>query len=212
MDATEYLVKRYMLDLTKPSPIEIPNIGRDILGHWFRDLDYKVGAEIGVERGIFSKILLDAHPTMTLHCVDAWQPYDGYGDRINNDMLPKKFEETKQRLKGFSVKFHRGFSMQAVHEFQDNSLDFVYIDANHSLPWVMDDIVQWSKKVRPGGIVAGHDYVHAPRSKPSKIQVIEALAWYTELKPVRTWFLIGTRAKVLGQIRDRNRSWMWVKE
>jgi hypothetical protein len=76
----------------------------------------------------------------------------------------------------------------------------------------MDDIIQWEKKVRPGGIVAGHDYVRGHPKRPTVLRVIEAVNWYTELKPIKTWFLIGTQAKVEGQIRDTSRSWFWIKE
>lgn len=212
MDAKAYIVDRYHLDLSKPSPIEIPNVGRDILGHWFRDLDFRVGAEIGVEKGLYSSILLKAHPKLELFCIDAWEGYEGYICKLNADDLPFKLMEAQERLNGYNVHFYKQYSMKAVKRFKDNTLDFVYIDANHDLPWVMDDIIQWEKKVRPGGIVAGHDYMHMRPNKPSRVRVAEALAWYTELKPIKTWFLLGSQAKVPGEIRDNDRTWLWVKE
>ena len=48
--------------------------------------------------------------------------------------------------------------MDAVKDFADRSLDFVYIDANHEPQFVEEDIREWSKKVKVGGIVSGHDY------------------------------------------------------
>lgn len=216
MDALKYIFK-YILDNHKDldlsrSPIEIPNVGRDILGHWFKDLSFRVGAEVGVERGIYSSILLKAHPTLELFCIDAWEGYDGYIAKLNEADLPGKFFEAQERLKDYNVHFMKQYSMKAVKRFKDKSLDFVYIDANHDLPWVMDDILQWEKKVRPGGIVAGHDYMHMRPNKPSRVRVAEALGWYTELKPIKTWFLLGSQAKVPGEIRDNDRTWLWVKE
>jgi len=214
LDTLKYLVERYSLDISDNvrRPIEIPNVGRNILGEWFKDLGYRVGLELGVERGIFSKILLDANPNLELFCVDPWQQYDGYTARLNNESLPNKYYEAQEKLKGFNVHFYKQFSHDAVKRFKDNSLDFVYIDANHDLPWCMDDIIWWEKKVRPGGILCGHDYIKMNQRKPSKVRVVEALRWYTELKPIKTWFIIGARAKVPGIIRDSDRSWMWVKE
>lgn len=212
MDALNYIIDKYHPDMNAPRPIEIPNIGRDILGHWFRELGYRVGAEIGVERGMFSRILLDAHPKLELFCVDAWTPYQGYTARLNNSSLPGKYAEAQERLKGFNVHFYKQFSMDAVRRFKNNSLDFVYIDACHDYPWCMDDIIYWSEKVRPGGIVSGHDYIKASYAKPSKVRVVEALTHYTYLKPIDTWFVIGARAKTPGTIRDTDRSWFWVKE
>jgi predicted O-methyltransferase YrrM len=48
--------------------------------------------------------------------------------------------------------------MDAVKDFADGSLDFVYIDGHHGFKYVAEDIWEWHKKVRKGGIVAGHDY------------------------------------------------------
>ena len=45
--------------------------------------------------------------------------------------------------------------------FEDNSLDFVYIDAGHEYEYVKKDIDIWSEKVKPGGIISGHDW-HYP--------------------------------------------------
>ena len=48
--------------------------------------------------------------------------------------------------------------MDAVVDVADESLDFVFIDADHKYVSVCEDIREWSKKVRIGGIVSGHDY------------------------------------------------------
>mgnify|MGYP001331160962 FL=1 len=212
MVTRDFIAQRFGLDLTTPSPIEIPNQGREMLGDLFRELNYKEGAEIGVEAGRFSFQLLSRNPSMTLHCIDPWQSYDGYIDPINLKDLPGTMQVAKDRLKGLNANFIQDFSMRAVRSFADNSLDFVYIDGNHNLPYVMDDIIQWHKKVRVGGIVAGHDYVRGHKDRPTILRVVEAVNWYTELKPIPIWFLIGTKAKIDGQIRDKSRSWMWVKE
>lgn len=49
-------------------------------------------------------------------------------------------------------------SVDAAATFADNSLDFVFIDADHSYENVKQDINAWLPKVRLGGILAGHDY------------------------------------------------------
>jgi hypothetical protein len=48
--------------------------------------------------------------------------------------------------------------MQAVTKFADNSLDFVYLDGNHTYDFVKQDLNAWYNKVKVGGILAGHDY------------------------------------------------------
>jgi hypothetical protein len=50
-------------------------------------------------------------------------------------------------------------SVEAATKIPDHSLDFVYIDARHDYESVKEDVEAWCSKVRPGGIMAGHDYV-----------------------------------------------------
>jgi predicted O-methyltransferase YrrM len=61
------------------------------------------------------------------------------------------------------VEFLEMMSEDAVKHIPDNSLDFVYIDANHKYDFVMLDILLWSRKVRKGGVVSGHDYFNNPK-------------------------------------------------
>jgi len=49
-------------------------------------------------------------------------------------------------------------STEASKDVPDNSLDLVYIDANHEYEFVMDDIKYWLPKIKKGGIICGHDY------------------------------------------------------
>jgi hypothetical protein len=53
----------------------------------------------------------------------------------------------------------RANSQKASEIFQDESLDFVYIDANHAYDFVVDDINYWYSKVKKGGYLWGHDYI-----------------------------------------------------
>lgn len=116
-----------------------------------------VGAEIGVEQGVFAQVI--CHTAQKLYCVDAWRAYRGYRDHTRQGKLDNFFNITKQRLQPYNVEYIRKFSMDAVKDFEDESLDFVYIDANHDYEHVLEDVTQWARKVRKGGVVAGHDYI-----------------------------------------------------
>lgn len=118
------------------------------------------GAEIGVEQGRFSEVI--AQHCNKLYCIDAWKAYSDYKDHQRQEKLDRYYWRTKKRLKPYNVEIIRKFSMDAVKDFPDESLDFVYIDANHDYKHTLEDIVEWSKKVRKGGIVAGHDYIDRP--------------------------------------------------
>lgn len=59
---------------------------------------------------------------------------------------------------GNIVKIVKKPSRSAAATYEDASLDFVFIDAGHTYNEVRDDIRRWLPKVRPGGVLAGHDY------------------------------------------------------
>ncbi len=190
-------------------PIEIPNFGRDNLATLFAELGFKTGAEIGVEAGIYSEILLK-NSGSKLYSIDPWKAYTGFRDYTVQDKLDSLYKETKTRLAPYNSEIIRKFSMDAVKDFADNSLDFVYIDGNHSFLNIANDIVEWSKKVKVGGIISGHDYVkHKPHMKIHVKQVVIA---YTDAYCIKPWFVLGSYAEIPGQIRDNSRSWMWVKQ
>lgn len=210
MNTLDWICNTYGLSSEQRNPIEIPNLSRDDLGGWFQTLGFTHGVEIGTEQGVFAEILCRAHPDLHLTCVDAWQAYQGYRDHVSQEKLEGFYTATQTRLKPYHVNFIRAFSLDAVKQFPDRSLDFVYIDANHELPFVMNDIIQWSKKVRKGGIVAGHDYYKSTRFE-TKNHTVYAVDAYTQAYRIAPWFLLGRKEKRAGEKRDKSRSWLWVQ-
>jgi len=165
----------------------------------YHDLGYRVGAEIGAGGGVFSEMICQTIPGVKLYAIDAWVPYDGYVDFQNEAYLEDDYKRTVEKLKPFDATIIRKFSMDAVKQFEDGSLDFVYIDANHEAPYVEDDIRAWSKKVRPGGMVSGHDYANMHQA------VIEAVDKYAQ----RPLFLVGD-PKEGGDNALLLCSWLWI--
>src|SRR3989338_5085864 len=163
----DYIINKsgISFDDKTPLPIEIPNVGRDTLANWLQELNFKIGVEVGVADGEYSEILCEANPQMKLYGVDPWIPYKGYRDYTRTSTFSRLYEEANSRLaEKTNYWFIKEFSLDAVKKFADNSLDFVYIDANHQDPYVTQDITAWQGKVWPGGILAGHDYAR-PRGK-----------------------------------------------
>lgn len=128
------------------------------LAKYFAELGFKEGAEIGVAGGRFSKALCDVNPGLKLHLVDPWERYKGNPRGGLQSQHDRNWDLAHERLANHDVVFHKGFSMDIVKEFEDESLDFVYIDGNHGYEYVRDDLREWSKKVKKGGIISGHDY------------------------------------------------------
>lgn len=122
------------------------------------------GVEVGVANGWYSRLILDTNPETKLYGVDPYIPHRGYMDYTRPDTYTRMYGRMMERLGNKSNFTHiRAFSMDAVNQFTDGSLDFVYIDADHSYQAVTDDITAWIKKVKPGGILAGDDYIRSHR-------------------------------------------------
>lgn len=193
----------------KGKPFEIPDCGRFDLPQFFVEMGYKVGAEIGTAKGVYAEALCKAG--LQLYCVDPWKDYSeyhGYGQ----ELLDKQFEHTKKLLSEYNAVILRKTSMEAIHDIADGSLDFVYIDGNHDFKYVVEDIYEWSKKVRKGGVVAGHDYLFTMPREHDKIHVKYVLPAYTAAYEIYPWYVIGRKDKVPGEIRDAFRSWFFIKQ
>jgi hypothetical protein len=141
-----------------PSRDEIPALlnARGLVGR---------GAEIGVKTGTYSDFLLSNWKGSELISIDPWLSADAdeYVDRSNvsQDEFEQYYQATRQRLSrhGSRSAIWRMTSVEAAAQVPDASLDFVYIDARHDYDSVLEDLDAWCSKVRPGGIIAGHDYV-----------------------------------------------------
>lgn len=207
-----YLKDKYNLNYDNKSPIEIYGVGRLDLLRWLRELDFQTGVEVGVDQGTYSKLICDQNTQMKLYGVDPYLKYDEYHEYKDQAHLDDIFEIALKKLANEvadgQYSFVRKPSLEALADFADESLDFVYIDGNHEADYPYDDIAGWAKKVRPGGIVAGHDYV---RVRFLDFTIKDALERYTAENNVHPWFILGAFRKHRGEVRDRTRSWMFVK-
>jgi len=211
MNALEYICNRYGLDrYQKNLPIEIPDTTRDTLASIFADLGFTEGAEIGVERGLYSEVLCKNNPGLHLYSIDAWKAYRGYRDHVTQAKLDEIYRDAVLRLAPYNCTLIRKFSLDAVRTFADASLDFVFIDANHEIRQVIDDISEWQKKVRVGGIVAGHDYI-LRKGAGYIMHVPYAVRAWTEAYQIGPWFVLGRKNAPEGEVRETTRSWFYVK-
>lgn len=122
-----------------------------------------VGAEVGVYRGDLSKEILRLWDNGTMFLIDIWRKVGKeYTDFCNNDEQLGYMMEVCEVIKGKEDRANliRATSETASTLFQNESLDFVYIDANHSYEHVKKDLELWFPKVKKGGVFAGHDYIN----------------------------------------------------
>jgi hypothetical protein len=200
------------LDLSQPSPISVPNTDRwHSLVDLFHTLDFRTGVEVGTERAIFAKRICVTNPQLHLYCIDPWQAYRGYREHVSQDKLDSFYAETTERMAPFNATLVRKFSVDAAKDFKDGSLDFVYIDGNHRLLDVIQDLCHWVPKVRAGGLVSGHDYIER-KNYSYGMHVIPAVNAYVYAYQVKHLLLLGRKEIIKGELREKPRSWLWVKE
>ena len=127
---------------------------RNTLVDYFAECGFKNGAEIGVNYGSFSRRMLNRIPGLNLLSIDPWLISD-----FKRDTKIARETAIRRLSKYPKCTIIEQTSMRAACDVTENSLDFVYIDGDHSFDAVVCDLVEWTKRVRPGGIVSGHDYI-----------------------------------------------------
>lgn len=119
------------------------------------------GVEVGVFKGELSKKILE-NWNGTLYMVDVWAPLgQEYLDISNIKDNPDAYKETMENIKGYEDRgiMIRSSSKIASEMFEDESLDFIFIDANHAYDFVVEDLNLWFPKLKKGGVFSGHDYI-----------------------------------------------------
>lgn len=150
---------------------------RNDLAILFKKLKFNFGVEVGTKKGEYAKILLESNLDLCLVCVDPYKGYDGISQERQNNIK----EYAKNNLKGLNVNQIYLPSLEAVHLYQNETFDFVYIDANHSFDYVIQDIIYWMPKIKKDGILAAHDYCDA--------DVRKAVDSYTHCHNINPWYV-----------------------
>lgn len=149
--------------------VSMPDLPK-ILNSAFPYSNNLVGAEIGVSRGEGSTYLLhNCKKVSCLYAIDAWKEYDdncgdGFFPQIALDHM-KSLTLINTKQFGDRIKLVEKDSVDAAKDFADESLDFVFIDADHSYEGVLRDMEAYWSKVKPGGLFSGHDWWHEPLQK-----------------------------------------------
>jgi len=133
------------------------------LSHFINKRNYTIGAEIGVHKGNTTSKLMASCPALHLIVVDKWENItpDPNGEKIGcekDDMeLIKSIFDDRMKSYRRRLTILRGDSSQMADNVKDNSLDFIFIDADHRYEPVKRDIAAWVPKLKPGGLLSGHD-------------------------------------------------------
>lgn len=179
----------------------------DLIKH-FAELGFRTGAEIGVAEGHFSEAMLKVIPDLHLYCVDAWTVYKGNRWAGSEERNEHHRKTTIERLKPYpNATIVDMFSMDAIHNTGDFPLDFVYIDGNHSFDYVMQDLIEWSKRVRKGGIISGDDYYSFKGAG-----VVDAVNAYTKAHRIEFNLTDPLTDKIQDRGSQEQPSFWWIKQ
>jgi FkbM family methyltransferase len=162
--------------------------------------ELKVGAEIGIAGGQHIKRLLEKTNLEKVYGVDPltsemWTISNM--DCVNVDSDYGGFDNLYDQIVGMLEPYGdrseiiRKTSLDAVDNFEDESLDFVFVDAIHTYENCLEDLTAWEPKVKPGGYIMGHDWEHP--SYPGVQKAVEEFFEDKEitgvLSPVHVWYV-----------------------
>lgn len=155
----------------KPQPVitDWPRLERRLdVVPILEQLKLKRGIEVGVQKGLLArKTLLTWKSCEEYKLVDLWgreTNYDEPNARVKSEH-DNYLQQTRRRVKGWSekgvIEFFIMRSTDAAKKMKDGYFDYIYLDARHDYCAVKEDIEHYYPKLRPGGILGGHDYIDA---------------------------------------------------
>lgn len=118
----------------------------------------KTAIEVGVLHGYFSDVLLSAGVNLI---------------GIDIEKLPRISD--LERIWREKFKFVEKTSVNAINDFDNESLDLIYLDNDHSYEYVIEELFGWWPKLKIGGLMTGHDYIKFRHNELGDYGVIEAV-------------------------------------
>lgn len=120
-----------------------------------------VGIEVGTCRGESSYLVLESCKNVkTLNCIDPWLAYEDWAGSLDQETMDKFESITRKNLEQFGDRANiiKDTAENVKDQFKDESVDFIFVDGDHSFEGAYNDIKNYYSKVRKGGIFSGHDY------------------------------------------------------
>jgi hypothetical protein len=134
-----------------------------------------IGAEVGVQEGLFSRLILQLCEPKELHLID----FD-----LTHFLIEKKF---RSEIDSGQVKLHESDSSLAISKFPDAYFDFIYIDADHTYQGVHRDIQAAKTKIKEDGFLLFNDYTYWSPGECINYGVVQAV---NELCVNENWEMI----------------------
>ncbi len=120
-----------------------------------------VCVEIGTFKGDFADFILKMEPSK-LHLIDPWISIMDVPARwhaIPQDQMDEIKSQVYSRFASDArVQIIEKYSIDGLDDFDDDSIDWIYLDANHSYSFIEQDLTNWWDKLKPGGFLCGNAY------------------------------------------------------
>ena len=119
--------------------------------------------EVGVWKGMSAVYMaveiINSGKNIRFDCVDNWEYIDSQ-EEIPETMFNNLYETFLNNIEPVKhiITPVRELSWDGAKHYEDESLDFIFIDAAHDYESVKKDIAAWFPKIKKGGIISGHDY------------------------------------------------------
>jgi Methyltransferase domain len=127
-----------------------------------------VAAEIGVAFGAYTDAILDRNAPQELHLVDLWE-----SDRFRDGLDSIRSRHATLIATG-ALRVHRGKSVDVIPMFPNTYFDWIYIDTDHAYETTLAELHAAVPKMKPDGIIAGHDFCPGNVIAPWPYGVVEA--------------------------------------
>ncbi|HEY3917063.1 MAG TPA: class I SAM-dependent methyltransferase [Stellaceae bacterium] len=146
-------------------------------------------AEIGVAQGEFSRAILANASPRKLHLIDPWEhqereDYQSDGNNAEANEQERRHQavcaQFSKAVQAGQVEIHRAYSAAAAQKFTAAQFDWIYIDGLHSYDGVKSDLQHYKDKVKPDGLILGHDYANHWRAQQMNFGVVEAVNEFTK--------------------------------
>jgi hypothetical protein len=170
------------LELTTDIVADIARESKDRFDLWtafLNRIQARRMAEIGVYRGAYAAQVLNGCPALeTYYMVDPWRHLDDWNKPANraDDTFQQFFEETMEKTRDHDAKrvVLRGRTTEVIDQIPDGSLDFAYVDGDHTLRGISLDLLAVYPKLRDGGWIGGDDFApsiwqHGPEFEPTLV-------------------------------------------
>jgi hypothetical protein len=133
-------------------------------------------AEIGVDKGEFSRHILFSTRPKRLHLIDKWAPGKrDFPSRYGPESMKVVQRDFSLEIEAGTVVLHQGVSFEVMPTFKDRYFDWIYLDTSHRYEETVLELGACHTKIKPGGLILGHDYTIGNIDRPIRYGVIQAV-------------------------------------